>query len=190
MRKKDENKKIQIEQAVVSLVNELGYSNISMSKIAKKVGMSNSMLYVYYENQEEMFRSVFVARKQEMFKFLEKNISVEMPTKEMVNQFCHNIWEYGKEYADDFLFIEQSVDSPFVNGLSQEVSEKFGKTIIEAFTKGVEDGILKNYNVILLISFCMYPIAQIYKEIMNGDGMLSNINFEDLFQMCWDAVRK
>ncbi len=190
MRKKDNNKKIQIEQAVVTLVNELGYSNISMSKIAKKVGMSVSTLYVYYENQEEMFRSVFRDKKQQMFKYLENNINSDMQTKEMINQFCKNILQYVREEAEDFLFIEQSLDSPFVNGLPQELSEKFGKNIIEAFTKGVKDGVLKNNNVILLISFCVYPITQIYKEAINKDGMLNDINFHEIIEMCWDAVKK
>lgn len=190
MRKKDNNKKIQIDQAVVTLVNELGYSNISMSKIAKKVEMSPSMLYVYYENQEEMFRSVFTEKKKEMFKVLENNIDSNMPTKEMINEFCKNILNYGKEYPEDFLFVEQSLNSPFVNGLSQELSEKYGKNIIDAFNKGVKDGVLKNNNVILLISFCVYPITQIYKEAINKDGMLNHINFDDVIEMCWDAIKK
>ena len=62
MRTKDENKRQQIEQAVIKLVNTIGYFNISMSKIAKETGMSASMLYVYYEYQEDMlFGDIYVS---------------------------------------------------------------------------------------------------------------------------------
>ena len=33
---------------------EIGFANISMSKIAKATGLSAATLYVYYENKEDM----------------------------------------------------------------------------------------------------------------------------------------
>lgn len=190
MRVKDENKRQLIEQAVIKLVNSVGYSNISMSKIAKEAKMSTSMLYVYYENQEEMFRSIFMEKKKEMYLFLGEHIDSSMDTKKMVNQFCRNILKFGQSRMEEFLFIQQSLDSPFVNGAAQEATDEFGENIIETFNAGIKRGDLKNKNVIMLISFCIYPISMIYKEAMKTDGMLRNINFDDVFEMCWDAVKK
>ena len=53
---KDDNKKNAITKAVISLSNEIGFSNVSMSKIAKRAGVSSSTLYVYYENKDDMFK--------------------------------------------------------------------------------------------------------------------------------------
>lgn len=190
MRTKDKNKRQQIEQAVMRLVNTIGYSNISMSKIAKEAGMTASMLYVYYENQEDMFRSIFKDKKKEMYLFLGDRIDSAMDTKDMVNQFCRNILSFGQTHMDEFLFIQQSLDSPYVNGAAQEVTDEFGENILESFNAGISRGELKEKNVIMLISFCVYPIAMIYKEAMKTDGMLKHINFDDVFEMCWDAVKK
>ena len=59
MRIKDDNKKNAITKAVISLSNEIGFSNVSMSKIAKRAGVSSSTLYVYYENKDDMFSKVY-----------------------------------------------------------------------------------------------------------------------------------
>ena len=37
---KDENKKAAITEAIIGLINEIGFANISMSKIAKAAGIS------------------------------------------------------------------------------------------------------------------------------------------------------
>ena len=50
MRTKDENKKAAITKAIIRLINEIGFVDISMSKIAKATGISASTLYVYYES--------------------------------------------------------------------------------------------------------------------------------------------
>ena len=190
MRTKDENKRLQIEQAVIMLVNTIGFSSISMSKIAKEAKMSASMLYVYYENQEDMFRSIFMDKKKEMYFSLSADIDSMMDTKEMVSQFCRNILNFAQTHTDEFLFIQQSLDSPYVNGAAQEATDAFGTNIIDAFNAAIHRGELKNKDVIMLISFCVYPISMIYKEAVKTDGMLKNINFEDVFEMCWDAVKR
>ena len=66
MRRKDENKKAAITNAIVRLINEIGFANISMSKIAKATGISPATLYVYYENKEDMFRKVYMDVKKQM----------------------------------------------------------------------------------------------------------------------------
>ena len=45
---KDESKKAAITKAIIDLLNEIGFANISMSKIAKATGLSAATLYVYY----------------------------------------------------------------------------------------------------------------------------------------------
>ena len=54
MRMKDENKKAAITKAIIGLINQIVFANISMSKIAKATGLSAATLYVYYENKEDM----------------------------------------------------------------------------------------------------------------------------------------
>ncbi|MCZ8522715.1 helix-turn-helix domain containing protein [Paenibacillus mucilaginosus] len=64
MRHKDENKNEAIFKATIQLLNEIGFSDISMSKIAKRAHVSPSTIYVYFENKEDMLSKLYSNGKQ------------------------------------------------------------------------------------------------------------------------------
>ncbi|MFQ7291767.1 MAG: TetR/AcrR family transcriptional regulator [Monoglobales bacterium] len=77
MRVRDENKKAAITKTIIRLINEIGFANISMSKIAKATGVSVATLYVYYENKEDMFRNVYMDVKKQMIEECNRGISAD-----------------------------------------------------------------------------------------------------------------
>ena len=164
---KDDNKKNAITKAVISLSNEIGFSDVSMSKIAKRAGVSSSTLYVYYENKDDMFNKVYADVKIQMHKECAKGLEMNETVENSVKKICKNVLRYIQEYTEEFLFIEQSCNSPFA-----------------------KEGVLKQTSPILLISFCYYPIQQIFKEYRKPNSMLPDTDFNMVFQMCWDAIKR
>lgn len=190
MRMKDENKKAAITKAIIGLINEIGFANISMSKIAKATGLSAATLYVYYENKEDMFRKVYLDVKKQMIEECSKNICLQENVQEAVRKLCKNLLRYMKEYTDEFLFIEQACNSPMATDEMIEELEQYNQNTIKIFQRGVQEGILKQTSPALLISFCYYPIQQIFKEWRKEKSMLPDVDFEVVFQMCWDAIKR
>lgn len=190
MRMKDENKKAAITKAIIGLINEIGFANISMSKIAKATGLSAATLYVYYENKEDMFRKVYLDVKKQMIEECSKNICLQENVQEAVRKLCKNLLRYMKEYTDEFLFIEQACNSPMATDEMIEELEQYNQNTIKIFQCGVQEGILKQTSPALLISFCYYPIQQIFKEWRKEKSMLPDVDFEVVFQMCWDAIKR
>lgn len=190
MRMKDENKKAAITKAIIGLINEIGFANISMSKIAKATGLSAATLYVYYENKEDMFRKVYLDVKKQMIEECSKNICLQENVQEAVRKLCKNLLRYMKEYTDKFLFIEQACNSPMATDEMIEELEQYNQNTIKIFQRGVQEGILKQTSPALLISFCYYPIQQIFKEWRKEKSMLPDVDFEVVFQMCWDAIKR
>lgn len=190
MRMKDENKKAAITKAIIGLINEIGFANISMSKIAKATGLSAATLYVYYENKEDMFRKVYLDVKKQMIEECSKNICPQENVQEAVRKLCKNLLRYMKEYTDEFLFIEQACNSPMTTDKMIEELEQYNQNTIKIFQRGVQEGILKQTSPALLISFCYYPIQQIFKEWRKEKSMLPDVDFEVVFQMCWDAIKR
>ena len=190
MRTKDENKKAAITKAIIGLINEVGFANISMSKIAKATGLSAATLYVYYESKEDMFRKVYLDVKKQMIEECSKNIGPQADVQEAVRNRCKNLIRYRKEYTDEFLFIEQACNSPLATDEMREELEQYNKNTIEIFQRGIQKGILKQAAPALLISFCYYPIQQIFKEWRKEKSMLPDVDFEVVFQMCWDAIKR
>ena len=79
MRQKDEAKREAITRSIVSLINEIGFVDISMSKIAKATGISPSTLYVYYENKEDMFRKIYLEVKRRMIELCGEGLDPKAP---------------------------------------------------------------------------------------------------------------
>ncbi len=190
MRMKDENKKTAITKAIIGLINEIGFANISMSKIAKATGISAATLYVYYKNKEDMFREVYLDVKKHMIEECGRNICPRENVQEAVRKLCKNLLRYMKEYTDEFLFIEQACNSPMATDEMLEELEQYNQNTISIFQRGVQEGILKQTSPALLISFCYYPIQQIFKEWRKEKSMLPDVDFEVVFQMCWDAIKR
>lgn len=71
-----------------------------------------------------------------------------------------------------------------------EEIERYSQEIVEVFQRGIEQGILKQTSPMLLIGFCFYPIQQIFKEWRKEKSMLPGIDFDLVFQMCWDAIKR
>lgn len=189
MRVKDENKKDAILAATVRLINEIGFVNVSMSKIARAAGVSASTLYIYYENKEDMFRKVYLDVKKQMIRAGARGLDREEPVKHSVERFCENLLQFMEEHEDYFLFIEQSSNSPLINTAVNEEIEQLNQEIYAVFDKGIREGILKDTKAALLVGFCFYPITQLYKVTCQPDSWLQELDHQLLIQMCWDAIK-
>ncbi|MDO5425462.1 MAG: TetR/AcrR family transcriptional regulator [Eubacteriales bacterium] len=190
MRKKDDNKKEAIIEATVQLSNELGFSNLSMSKIAKRADVSAATLYVYYENKEDMFRKVYMDIKKKMILGCSQGIRQEESVEQSVRKICGNLLRYIQEHTEEFLFIEQACNSPLATDEMIAEIEQQSKVTNAVFERGIQEGILKQTSPTLLIGFCFYPIQQIFKECQKEKSMLRDVDFDLVFQMCWDAIRR
>ena len=190
MRKKDENKQEATFDATVKLSNEIGLSNISMSKIAKRADVSAATLYVYYENKEDMLRKVYLDIKKQMMGACSDGVHQEESVEQSVRKICRNLLRYMQEHTDEFLFIEQACNSPLATDEIIETLEQYNKTTTAIFQRGIDEGILKQTSPVLLIGFCCYPIQQIFKEWRKDKSMLPNVDFDLVFQMCWDAIKR
>ncbi len=190
MRVKDENKKEAITKTIIHLINEIGFANISMSKIAKATGISASTIYVYYENKEDMFRKIYLDVKREMIEKCSEDVHPEETVEQSVRKICENLLRYMQKNTDEFLFIEQVCNSPLADDEIIETLEKYHKTTTAVFQRGIDEGILKQTSPALLISFCYYPIQQIFKEWQKDKSMLPDVDFDLVFQMCWDAIKR
>lgn len=190
MRMKDETKKQAITKAVIRLINEVGFANISMSKIAKTTGISAATLYVYYENKEDMFRKIYMDVKRAMIQACSREICPCQSVEQSIRQLCGNLLCYMRQHTDEFLFLEQSCNSPLKTEEMTEEIERYSRGIVEVFQRGIEQGILKQASPMLLIGFCFFPIQQIFKEWRKEKSMLPGIDFDLVFQMCWDAIKR
>ena len=90
MRIKDLHKQEAIIEATVLLVNEIGFVSSSVSKIAKKAGVSPATIYIYYENKDDLLVSTYVEIKKKMSRALLKNLDNSLPIRDVLESFWKN----------------------------------------------------------------------------------------------------
>ena len=59
MRRQSEDKKKAIFEAAIALIADGGLAGISMSKLAKKSGVPQATMYVYFSSKEQLLREVY-----------------------------------------------------------------------------------------------------------------------------------
>ncbi|WP_438490957.1 TetR/AcrR family transcriptional regulator [Paenibacillus sp. IHBB 3054] len=189
MRHKDENKSESIFNAAIKLINEEGLAEISMSKIAKKAGVSASTIYVYFENKEDMLNKLYLNVKKKMsqevlFKY-DDSISIQAAFENTLKKFANFILNN----QDEFLCIEQFSNSPLLLNLSRKEGSELFEPLFSLFEKGKRQNIFKQVDTSLLHIFMFYPVMQYVKEYLSGQVELKQENLNEIIQMSWEALK-
>ncbi|WP_433775363.1 TetR/AcrR family transcriptional regulator [Bacillus wiedmannii] len=189
MRYKDENKQEAIFQATIQLLNEIGFSNISMSKIAKRANVSPSTIYVYFENKEDMLSKLYMNVKQKLSQKLLVGIEDSMPVKVAFEKVIRNQIELTFSFKDEMLFLEQFSNSPLIKVLCIEDLSWMFQPLFDLVERGREQKLLKECDTMLLLSLIAAPINSLAKMYFNGEFEFNEKNTTDLIQMTWDAIK-
>jgi AcrR family transcriptional regulator len=189
MRHKDENKSESIFNAAIQLINEIGLSDTSMSKIAKKAGVSASTIYVYFENKEDMLNKLYLSVKKKMslevFSKYDDTISIQAAFDHALRKFINFILTN----KDEFLFIEQFSNSPLLHKLSRKEGTEMFEPIFILLEKGKSQNVFKQVDTSLLHMFMFNPAMQYAKEYFGGQMELREESVNQLIQMSWDALK-
>ncbi|WP_368490870.1 TetR/AcrR family transcriptional regulator [Clostridium sp. BJN0013] len=189
MRCKDENKKENIFTATIQLINEIGFSEISMSKIAKRAGVSSSTIYVYFKNKNDMINKLYLTVKQKMSCEIFYGIDASTTVKAGFELVFRNYLKFLLNCKDYFLFIEQFANSPLIQSLSREEGLNLFLPMYQLFERGKSENILKKVDTDLLIIYAYTPINQVAKACLNGEFKLNEEKIKKIIQMSWDAIR-
>lgn len=189
MRRKDENKKEAIFQATKELLNEIGFAETSMSKIAKRAGVSVATIYVYFDNKDDMLKKLYLDVKKQLAASIVNTLDPSQPTRHTLEQAMRKYLEFITDHREDYLFLEQFSNSPMLQNLCiEEEIPSFG-ALHSIIAKGQQEGILRKVNEHLLFAYCLLPISQLVKEQAKGNIQLTEEVIQLVIDMSWNAIR-
>jgi AcrR family transcriptional regulator len=189
MRHKDDNKNEAIFQATIELLNEVGFSDISMSKIAKRANVSSSTIYVYFENKEDMLRKLYLNVKEKMSLRMAHNLDESTPVRAAYELVMRNLLDFALNNKDYFLFLEQFSTSPLIDKLCLEDTVWMFKPLYAFIERGQKQNLLKKVDTSTLLMFCYFPITQLAKAHFKKESEFNQENLENIIQMSWDAIK-
>lgn len=191
MKLKDPDKERRIMSVTSDIVNEKGLMGLSMSEVAKRVKISPSNLYIYFEHKEDLVRSVFFDTLKSLFEAVHEEMPVDMAYKKKVYHFFKRFLKVKIEHFDKFSYIEQFIHSTFFDPSMKEKIDDLTKKSRGLFLEGQKEMILKDdVEVELLIAIMHGTITSMVSFNKTEKIKLTEENIEKSFRMIWDAIRQ
>lgn len=190
MRVKDDKKETAIFDAAIRLITANGFSDTSMSKIAKAADVSPATIYVYFENKEDLLNKTYTHVKHEMAAALLNGLKPELSVKEAFRIIWHNFYKYAVANQVRFSFKEQFANSPLVDKLRKEQAMDNFHSLFEWFERGRREKIFKDIPVELFVTFAFAPLVALTKQHFCGDIRLDEKLLKKAFEMSWESVTR
>ena len=106
MRLRDIKKYNAIVKTSIRLVNKLGFSGISIAKIAKEAEVSPATIYIYFENKEDLFTKLYIDIKKEMDQAALQGLDDSKSIEEQFKLIWHNYLTYALANIDFIIYRE------------------------------------------------------------------------------------
>ncbi len=186
-----ENKREKILLAARRLFVNQGFHSTPTSAIAREASVANGTLFHYFNTKEELINTLYKETKRSFFTITSAGVENEKNIKRKVRLLWYNTVKWALNRPQDFLFIQQYSNSPFISQLTQEdISEHIG-FYYDLIDQGKEKGTLKDIPTDLMYQLTTYQIYGIinylfqHKEFQNNSTYLSMA-----FDFYWESIAK
>ncbi len=111
-----------IISATLQLLQEEGWTSISMDRIAERAELSKGAIYLYFKNKEHLLTEILWMRLDELFERIRSVVSSEGEFEELVERIVRTVIAFFTENVDLFRFLYHSLPagaSDIMEGLHQ-----------------------------------------------------------------------
>ena len=189
MRPKDETKREAILHSAMVLINTFGLAHTSISKIAREAGVSPATIYIYFENKEDLLKTLYIEVRREMAGAILDSLDGSGEIEETFRIFWENLYAYYLAYPDHFVFAEQFSNSPIIETVDASEVDSYFEPYVRLIERGQTLGQLKEIPMNLINAFAFYPLTQLAKHHVKEGLPMDDQELEDAFNCAWDAIR-
>ena len=187
MRTRDQKKYDAIVNASIDLTNKLGFSGISISKIAKEANVSPATIYIYFENKEDLLTVIYRDIREKAGESVLTNINTNMSIQEQFNAIWFNSFSFYLKHPEYIQYREQFEQTKMMKDVQNDEIE-LNKYIIQLLTKGIENGRIRNLPIPLLISFAFVPIVTLVRLHFSGILSMNEKEIITAAEIAWNSI--
>lgn len=185
MRRKDDDKKKSIKEAVIKLILKEGFHGTSISKIAKEAGVSPATVYIYYENKEIMLHDIYREYSEDVFYYLLDKLSKCNRGEDIIEILVREYYLYIKDNSEVFHFVDQFASCP---ALANQCGTRNDINILNnLFDEMKEKGVFKNLKNDNLRAIIFYPAKSIVLNSCIDNNEKSQL-LNELIEIIKDAL--
>ena len=189
MRVKDETKRLAIIENTLDIVFDKGFAGVKMSTLAKRVGISVSTLYVYYENKEDLIVSIATELIARITKNSVQDITEDLPFKLKMKAMWLYWVNFSINNSKEMNFITQIKKSPYYDKIPTAVIETKNRLGIDLFELGKKEGLIRDIHNEILESIIGAILLETVNLILNKKIQLNKKDTDVMFSFAWNAIK-
>lgn len=194
MRTRDEHKEEAIREKALEMIVKQGFDGLSMQKLAKAANVSPATIYIYYENREDLLRSLYAHVLETFNEEALKGFNPELSLEQGLWIQWKNRMRFIMNYPYYFQFFEQFRNSPLIN--HKEFKNLTFKENMSGFVKNaIKRGEMARMEPELFWSLAygsFYSILKFHlqeKTMMNESFKLTDAKLKVLLKMVVEALK-
>ncbi|MDD3721335.1 MAG: TetR/AcrR family transcriptional regulator [Lutibacter sp.] len=189
-RTKSNEKRIALLNATLHLVNNNGFHDAPMSKIAKMADVSPATIYIYFENKQDLINRLYLENKASFSEAAFKNYLPDLPVKKGFELIWRNMAQFKLHQVEEAKFLSQCDNiSTMIDEESRQEGLKNLQPLLDLWKRGQKEGIIKSVSPYLLYAYAIYPLAFLMTMQQRNDFELTEGNLTEAFESAWNAIR-
>jgi AcrR family transcriptional regulator len=182
-------KKAAIFKATMQLITKYGFHGTPMSKVAKEAGVAAGTIYHYFDGKEDLINQLYGELKEQMGAALMNEVYATASVKEQFFSFWLNLYSYFYHNPEEFWFLEQYANSPYISSTVREENARYYQPVIDFLAAGIEQGELREIDLDLLVSLVYGSVVSTAKLALSDDVEMTDEMLQDAVKSSWDGAR-
>lgn len=192
MKKKDMNKQVKIQDAVAAIILAEGPAGVSTTKVAKRVGIAQSNVYLYFKNKQVLIDSVYARETTRILSTTDlarlSDPAIDLTAR--IRLYVQQVYEYSLANPDSLTIMQQI---KALNGQNMTISPEEAdpnNIVVKLLTMAIDAKVIKNLPVSLHMGVVFSTIHTHTTNISKGRYDQNQYTFDDIFAMIWDAMKR
>ena len=183
------DKKKALLNATLTLVNNHGFHNTPMSKIAKLAGVSPATIYLYFEHKQDLINTLYLEVKKSFSACAFEGYHEELSVKDGFELIWFNIANHKLKQINEATFLCQCDNSRMIDEAIRVEGLKHLQPLLDLWERGKKECIIKPLSNYILYAYTIYPLSFLLemqdREIYTLDEKLK----KETFRSAWDAIK-
>lgn len=189
MRKKNPQTLIDIKNAVYDVTIEDGYQNLSMSKIAKRAGISQATIYLTYASKEEMLTQLFIEARTMLARATTVDLTttdIEAECNQLFTHYLTTLLAHPKQAL--FLDIVNNAPSLIDEQTAQQMTAS-DADIDALFKLGQKKGLIADLPLPVISAFTFDSLNALLRQSYNEKRKLTKAEMHRAVSLCWKVLQ-
>jgi AcrR family transcriptional regulator len=190
VREKSKEKREALLKATLNLVNNNGFHDAPMSKIAKMAKVSPATIYIYFKNKQDLINQLYLELKMSYTEHAFKAYSENMPVKKAFELIWYNIADYKLKQVEEAWFLSQCDNTIMIDEESRQEGLKHLQPLLDLWVRGQKEGIIKDISPYVLYAYSINPLIFLMNMQKRDLYQLNQKSLDQAFQAAWDSIKK